>query len=268
MTSRLKTAGRPANAHPGGRRPCRDVDCHDRAPRRSICLRLRSCKAPTFEKTQRGSLPELCRPLLGERRGSPSLASTVDTDTRWQAVDVLMSIVRAEAVRKARARRIAGPARSAFRSDAHRRHQSPRSDWADGVSEPCIENRHAEICASIRKKGEEHARPSHRRHPRHAHRGADGAGLSGQGLLSGVRGRDLRGRAALAGAELLPAGKRAGDRLDPFLAGAYRQVHGADRLLQRQSQVAAGHAALRHARHQISRSAARGGRRSRRRSTS
>ena len=113
-----------------------------------------------------------------------------------------------------------------------------------------------------------HARPSHRRRSRHAHRGADGAGLPGQGLLSRVRRRHLRRRRTLAGAELLPAGKRPADDLDPFLAAAHGQAHDPGRCLQRQPQAAAGHAALRHAEHPVSRAPARGGRRSPRRSTS
>ena len=72
----------------------------------------------------------------------------------------------------------------------------------------------------------------------------------------------------LAGAELLPAGERPADRVDPFLAAAHRQAHDPGRCLQRQSQAAPRHAALRHAEHQVSRSSARGGRRSPRRSTS
>ena len=84
--------------------------------------------------------------------------------------------------------------------------------------------------------------------------------LPGQGLLSRVRRRHLRRRGPLAGAELLPAGKRPADDLDPFLAAAHGQAHDPGRCLQRQPQAQAGHAALRHAEHPVSRASARGGR--------
>ena len=118
---------------------------------------------------------------------------------------------------------------------------------------------------SVRRpsRGDRDARPSYRRRASHAHRRADGPGLSGQGFLSRVRRRHVRGRRPLAGAELLPARERAADDVDPFLAAAHGQAHDPGRCLQRQSQAAPRHAALQHARHAVSWPPARGGRRAR-----